>query len=250
MKKEITVEFAQMSIGITTIYDSMEKRSRNYLTDKEPLFSVFTTEEKIQEELQNATSCKLSAAQAEALCLYREIAEKIPYYDGVVFHGAAIEYGGKAYIFTAPSGTGKSTHISLWKRFLGDRVCIINGDKPILTRKDSEILVHGTPFAGKEGWQTNQSVPLGGICILSRGEKSQIMKVTPKDAFQRLYLQTYKPYQREAMEHTMSMVKALCQKPCFFLSCDISEEACKTSFEALTGESWETAVMHTTGGWQ
>lgn len=250
MKKEFTVRFAQMNIGICAIYDSMEKCAKDYLTEKEPLFSVDTTEEKIREELLNATSANLTAARAEALCLYREIAEKIPLYDGVVFHGAAVEYGGKAYIFTAPSGTGKTTHISLWKRFLGDKVIVINGDKPILTRKDGEIHVHGTPFAGKEGWQTNCSAPLGGICILSRGEKNIITPVAPKDAFPRLYLQTYKPYRREAMEHTMSMVKALCQKPCFFLSCDISEEACKTSFEALTGESWEAAVVHTTGGWQ
>lgn len=243
MKNEFTVQFAHMSIGICAIYDSMEKRSKDYLTENEPLFSVFATEEKIQEELRNASSCRLTPAQAEELCLYREIAENIPFYDGAVFHGAAIEYRGKAYIFTAPSGTGKSTHIGLWKKYLGEKVTVINGDKPILTRKNGDIYVHGTPFAGKEGWQANRSAPLGGICILSRGKKNQIAAAAPKDVFTKLYLQTYKPYKREAMEHTMDLVKALCQKACYFLSCDISEEACKTSFEAMTGESWEDIAI-------
>lgn len=237
MDKEITVRLAGINISVLSRSDYMERYCRDYLSSGEPLFKVFASEEKIKEEMQNASE-PTTQNYAEALCIYREIAEKLPLYDRIVFHGAAIEYGAKAYVFTAPSGTGKSTHIGLWKDIFGDKVKIINGDKPILSLSGGVVTVHGTPYAGKERWQTNTSAPLGGICFLSQGKDNKIGPVKPKDAFTRLYLQTYKPYGKEAMEHTMSIIRALCTVPCFELSCDISADAVKVSFEALTKEKF------------
>lgn len=68
----------------------------------------------------------------ETLVVLRRIAEFAPSRDTLLMHGAVIEYDGRAYLFTAPSGTGKSTHIRLWRRFLGDAVQVVNGDKPLV----------------------------------------------------------------------------------------------------------------------
>ena len=235
--KMLKVRFAGIPIELSSNSDFMERFCKDYLCDGKPLFSVSVTEDKINEELQNADE-PTTFDYAEALCLYREIAEKLPIYDRTVFHGAAIEFGGKAYIFTAPSGTGKTTHIGLWKRYLGDKVKIINGDKPILSLSDGKITVHGTPYAGKEGWQTNVSAQLGGICFLSQGKKNEITAVEPKDAFTQLFLQTYKPQTEEAMRKTVEILRTLCTVPCFAFSCNMTEDAVKTSFEALTNEKY------------
>ena len=237
MSKDIKVRFAGIPIELSSHSNFMRQFCKDYLCDGKPLFSVSATEDKTNEELQNADE-PTTFDYAEALCLYREIAEKLPLYDRIVFHGAAIEYGGKAYIFTAPSGTGKTTHIKLWKRYLGDKVKIINGDKPILSLSDGKITVHGTPYAGKEGWQTNMSAELGGICFLSRAKDNEITAVSPKDAFTRLYLQTYKPKTEEAVRKTFEIIRTLCTVPCFSLSCNMTEDAVRTSFEAITKETY------------
>ena len=237
MDNSITVRFADIIIGISSRYSFMESFCRDYLCDGKPSFTVSVTEDKVKKELQNAAE-PTTHDYAEALCLYREIAERLPLYDRAVFHGAAIKYGEKAYIFTAPSGTGKTTHIRLWKKHIGDKVKIINGDKPILSLKGDTVTVHGTPFAGKEKYQNNICASLGGICFLSQGKGNIISRITPKEAFIKLFLQTYKPKTEEAMIKTADIIRAVCSYPCFLLSCDMTEQAVKTSFEALTKEKY------------
>ena len=92
-------------------------------------------------------------------------------------HGAVVAWKNQGYLFTAPSGTGKSTHLALWKKYLGDQAEVINGDKPILKVTEDEVWVYGTPWAGKEQWQVNKKVALKGICFLERGEKNSIQKI-------------------------------------------------------------------------
>lgn len=127
----------------------------------------------------------------ETLAVFRHIAEYAPLHQRCVFHGATIEVDGRAYIFTAPSGTGKTTHIRMWRQVFGERVNIINGDKPMLRIVNAKtpgadasgtsgagtgttgtggtsILAYGTPWCGKEGWQRNTHAPVAGICVVTR----------------------------------------------------------------------------------
>ena len=238
MKEQINVSFAGLPIGILSESDYMRNFCRDYITGKEPLFTVEASEEEILAEMAEAQT-RTSRDYAESLCIYRAIAEIIPLYGGMVFHGAAVKYGKKAYIFTAPSGTGKSTHINLWRRFLGERVGIINGDKPIIRISEEEITVWGTPYAGKEKWQKNTSAPLGGICVLSQGTDNTVSELPRDERFMKLYMQTYRPKEKEAAEKTLSQVISLCSAPCYSISCDMTENAVRATFEALTGEKYE-----------
>lgn len=172
----------------------------------------------------------------ETLALLRKVAEELPEKNRFLMHGAVIEYDNKAYMFTAPSGTGKTTHIRLWRKFLGEKVSIINGDKPFIKAED-EIRAYGTPWAGKEGWQNNKSDKLGGICIVQRGKKNEIRRISSKEAIVYLMGQIHFPDSPKNAGKTLEMLDLLLKKvPVYILKCDISKQAFITSYQTMTGE--------------
>ena len=180
---------------------------------------------------------ELSNGYCEDICLYRSIAEQLPSFDRVVFHGAAVEVDGKGYIFTAPSGTGKTTHISLWLEYFGDKVKIINGDKPILRLEGDSVSVHSTPWAGKEGMQRNASAPVGAICLIRQAKENKITKISPRECFEELVKQFYLPKDTAMRIKTIDIVDRVLKKvPIYMLECDISREAAELSFNTLTKE--------------
>lgn len=196
------------------------------------IFAVASAEEIIAES-QNYNG-EHARGYCESICIYRSIAEQLPQFDGFVFHGAAVEIGGRGVIFTAPSGTGKTTHISLLFDSYPDEVKIINGDKPIIRKIDGEWRVCSTPWAGKEGMQRNTSAPLDSIVILGRGEENRIERVQAAECFDTLIRQVYYPQESEALLRTLSLLDTLPESVRFFkLSCNMSPDAARTSFEAL-----------------
>lgn len=175
-----------------------------------------------------------SFESCESLCIYRAIGEQLPQFDRFVFHGAAIEYQGNAYMFTAPSGTGKTTHINLWKKYLGDMVSVINGDKPIVKASKTSI-VYGTPWAGKEGYQHNTSAPLKAICILKQGKTNCITRLDKSNAVNHIMRQVYLPQDPTALSKTLVLMGTVIENtPVYMLECDISKTAFETAYNALT----------------
>lgn len=170
------------------------------------------------------------------------LGETLPLYRKLLFHGAVVSFKGKAYVFTAPSGTGKSTHIKLWKTYLGDSVTVICGDKPIISvpeEPDSKVSVFGSPWGGKEGWQTNSSAIMGGLCFIGRSNENTIRSVLPSVAINRTINQAYIPKDPHALGLTLDMIDALLKRvPLFELSCDMSRSAVQTSFETMTHYSF------------
>lgn len=194
------------------------------------------TDGQIEEELSSGVGLA-DAGYAESICLYRSIAGGLHAFDALLMHGAVIGFEGKAYAFLAPSGTGKSTHIRLWRRYLRDGVIPVNGDKPILRFDGAGVLwAYGTPWAGKEGWQRNVGLPLCGICILSRGKENTVARMEPGQSLPWLMRQIYLPSDPVGTVATMDLVDRMLERvPVYRLFCNMEEEAAKTSFEALTG---------------
>lgn len=128
-----------------------------------------------------------------------------------VFHGMAFLWRGKAWILTAPSGVGKTTQYALWKILYGDEVSAMNGDKPILEcRTDGTVIVHPSPWQGKENFGSMASAPLGGIVCLSRGEENRIRRLQIRDALIPLYCQIiYYAESREKAVHALSITERL-----------------------------------------
>ena len=233
------IRMAKLNIRIDSQYTYLPSICGEYIVQSSDSDIVaVATDEKIENERTRSDEV-VTPPIAESLCVYRDIAEQLPEFDRVVFHGAAISYKGKAYLFTAPSGTGKTTHINLWRKFIGQNVGIINGDKPILWIKDSGVEVFGTPWAGKEGWQTNTSMELAGICFITRGTDNTCASISSSDCLVELINQIYMPADREAASKTFNLIDKLVRNiPLYRLNCDISEEAVKASFDAMTSETY------------
>lgn len=180
-----------------------------------------------------------------SLALHSSVARRLPGEDRFIFHSAAISYREKGILFAAPSGTGKTTHISLWRKNLGNDVSIINGDKPIIrinqwAGSGGCAMAYGSPWAGKEGWQTNAKVAVDSIVFIDRGNYNTIERVSPDKVLERAMRQTYFPPSGVAKVQTLELLgKLLSSVRTFLLSCDTTDGAFKTSYEGLFGPSME-----------
>ena len=244
-KKNMYCQIAGLIYEIEYSYPYVENMYKDYTISKD---DIKKSDEIIQisysdEEFKNRQDKLVggySPGYIEHGCIMAKIASDLPNHDMLLMHGATIEYDGKAYIFTAPSGTGKSTHISLWKEYLGDKVKVINGDKPELSFKDGKVFAHGAPWCGKEGWQINTSAPLAGVCIVSRGETNEIKRIHPGQNIEVFIKQLYLTDEPGFMIKVVDLFKKMAEAvPFYEIKCDISEDAAKCSFEALTKENWD-----------
>lgn len=224
---------SDLKITINHQYDFMKSFCKDYISHFDNCdISAVAVAEDVNKEKELVPTAPIELC--ESLCIYRSIAEQIPQFDRFVFHGASIEYNSEAYLFTAPSGTGKTTHINLWKKNLGCKVDIINGDKPIVKLADKPV-VYGTPWAGKEALQRNASAPLKAICILKQSKNNAITRLSKSDAIRHLMLQVYMPRSAAALSKTLELLGIMIEKtPVYMLQCNISDEAFKTAFDEMT----------------
>lgn len=229
----LDIILSDLKVNIEHKYDYMSEFCKDYIARFDAADIVAKADDNaIAKEKAMVPGAPIESC--ESLCIYRAIAEQLPQFDRFVFHGAAIEYGGSAYLFTAPSGTGKTTHINLWHKYLDDKVGIINGDKPII-KADDNITVYGTPWAGKEGYQRNTKAPLKAICIIKQGKTNSIVRLQPSEAINHLMRQVYMPRDAASLSKTLALLGKMIEKtPVYELSCDISKEAFDTSFGEMT----------------
>lgn len=204
----LTVGIAGLLIGIEHRYPYLEKHCAGYLAEGAPVFTVTVTEEMLESERSRDGTLPegVTPGYIESLVAAREIAHRLPAYSAFLFHAAVIEYKGEAIAFTAPSGTGKSTHIRNWRRAFGSDVGIVNGDKPILRfSTDGTLFAYGSPWSGKEGWSRNVGVPLRAIVFLERGKEDRITPLSPADAALPLMNQILLESDPETVGETLSL---------------------------------------------
>lgn len=231
-----SILLADLKIKIQAKYDYLSHFCNEYIIPDTDAVDIYakSTDSDIEKEHKSVLNAEV--AVCESLCIYRAIAEKLPQFNRFVFHGAAIEYGGGAYVFTAPSGTGKTTHINLWKKNLGKKTDIINGDKPII-KIGEKPTVYGTPWAGKEGLCRNTNAPLKAICVLKQSKTNKIRQLNNTEAINHLIKQLYLPKDESALGQSLGLLGKLIENtPVYLLECDMSNEAFKISFETLTKE--------------
>ena len=160
---------------------------------------------------------------------------KLINFDGFILHSSAVALEGKAYLFSAPCGTGKSTHAALWQQFFGaDKAVIINDDKPAIRLIDGIFNVFGTPWSGKTDLNQNIRVPLQGICFLEQATGNRIQRIDNKEAIKLLLNQTLRPKDRERMTMLLDILdRLLLQIPVYKMGCNISREAVELSCHTM-----------------
>ncbi len=246
---QFMMKIAGRVVRVNAQYPSTREYCKAYICDGEPDFSVEITlqdidlERKISEQeraLEGLPPYNYQAFQLERTALQRKLAEKLFAYDTLVFHGSGIAVDGEGYLFTAKSGTGKSTHTRLWREMLGDRAVMVNDDKPFLRVASDCIYVCGSPWNGKHGLGNNVEVPLKAICIVERGEENEIQRISAGEAVMMLLQQSNRPKQPQLMLKYMELLEGITNKTAFYrLKCNMDPEAAQVSYRAMSGNEKE-----------
>lgn len=139
--------------------------------------------------------------------------------NAMILHASYISYNGHGILFTAPSGTGKSTQARLWEQYRGAE--IVNGDRAILSNRDGRPWVHSLPFSGSSGICKNISCPLKAIVVLGQAEENRIRKLSKIEGMKHLYSQcALNRWNREEVEIAISLLGEFVQKiPVLKLEC-------------------------------
>ena len=153
-------------------------------------------------------------------------------FGGFQLHSSAVMLDGKAYLFSAPSGTGKSTHTEKWCRLFGAQ--LLNDDKPVIRLQQDTWMAYGTPWSGKHDLSVPAGVPLGGIAFLLRGQENTIRQMEPGEAVVHLISQAPRYLSAQRMEQQLSLLDQLLQQvPVWLLHCRNEDEAAFVSREAM-----------------
>ncbi|MCR5736987.1 MAG: hypothetical protein K6G64_04985 [Eubacterium sp.] len=230
-------EFGEIPVEVYHRGAYFKEACRDYLAEgKTPIFSIRATDEDLAFEQSHAEDdTKFGKSYLEYIALYRLFCEQAVSYGVFLCHGSVLEMGGEAYMFTAASGTGKSTHARLWRETFGERVTMINDDKPLLRVKEDGIYAYGTPWDGKHHLSTNGNAKLKGICFLKQAKENRIRPLKKEEILPLIMNQIYRPRTVEGMMKTMEFVDLLLSKvPMYELECNISEEAVKLAYEAMS----------------
>ena len=239
MRTEETYIFADQTFSIKTLYDYSHSESLNYRAPMDSVAdtTIQTAESDIARERDNMTDLLDFAPDSsylEFLAVQRKVTEALLDYDTILFHASALAVDGQGYLFTALSGTGKSTHASLWRKQFGDRVTMINDDKPFIRIGENEARVYGSPWDGKHHLSTNTSVPIKAIVILTRDTTNHIERITADEAFPILYQQTQRFPGMERQLKVLDLLKALTERVALYrLGCNMDPEAAIVSYEGM-----------------
>ncbi len=224
--------------GIKTEYKVQGEFLRNRSKEYEATFDSNETQIRlnIKEEFLQKKQRELphlSAEEHEYMWTGEAFYNELIKHNGMMLHSSCVEKDGQAYLFSARSGTGKSTHTHLWLDNLsGTR--IINDDKPALVYEDGKWYVWGTPFSGKTDENINVKIPVRAITFLHRSEENKVEKLPPARSVGLLLEQTINPVNREMAEKMLDLVDLLLRSvPTFSLGCNMDPQAAIIAYSEI-----------------
>lgn len=241
---DFTIKIAGVPIAVSSLFDSTRDYCRAYFTEEAPQFQVSICREDLEFEQQAAREEAIQEGfrfrnfpdpYLDRTSIQRKIAEALFDRNILVLHGSVIAVDGQGYLFTAKSGTGKSTHTRFWRETFGERAVMVNDDKPFLRMEEEGILVCGAPWSGKHGLDTNVTVPLKAICILERGPENRIHPMGPKDALPMLLHQSHHPLDQSKHPQLQALVEQLANRiPLWKMECTLDPRAAEVAFDAMS----------------
>lgn len=229
--ERMVYEIAGLKVEMEPKYDRLLRQSVSYRSEGNPVMKVVPDS---YDEMRVVME-QPSEGEREYICCGAAFCRGILNHGRFFLHASAVVHEGEAYLFAAPSGTGKSTHTALWRTLFPESY-ILNDDKPVLWPQKGWITVFGTPFSGKTDLQVNREVPLKGICFLHRGEENEIWPVSGERALALMLEHTWLPQSAEEMEKLLDLMEGTVgQVRCFEMSCNMEPEAAKLSCRVMKG---------------
>ena len=239
------IRLADKIIEISAIHKYIADYNKEYISTGISDFSVQVTQSDIdferekskQEDIkENIPIRHFSDDYLETLAVYRKIADEMLEYNTILFHGSVVSVDNIGYLFTAKSGTGKSTHTSLWREFFKERAVMVNDDKPLLRVTENGVTAYGTPWNGKHRLSTNIGAPLNAICVLERSDENHIEKVTAESVYTMLVQQVYRPQNPQKLLKTLQLIDVMADNVNFYrLGCNMDISAAETAYNGMKG---------------
>lgn len=161
----------------------------------------------------------------KSLLMALEVESMIAQAGGILLHASCIEHKGEAILFTAPSGTGKSTQGELWRQYRGANV--INGDRIMIKISETGARAVGIPFSGSSGICKNRTLPLRAVVYLSQEPENTITPLWGVKAFRKIWEGcSVHIWDREEVAKAMDAVgKLIAAVPVYHLACTPDEQA-------------------------
>ena len=210
-----------------------------------PKYTVAITDEDIALEKEYIISGigpeALGYMDPEFMSLQRHVTSCLCNENVLLIHASAVLMEGEAYLFTAVSGTGKTTHSTLWHQVFGDRMSWLTDDKPFVRIQRDGVTIFGSPWMGKERRGSNISAPLAGIACLKRGEVNRPVPMTSTEKWNFMAEQTHLVRTQEGMTKTLSLLQTLIdESPILRMECNMDPEAAAVCYQALKDdrEAW------------
>lgn len=235
-----TMLVAGLAVRVVPLFGSTREYCRAYWTGLEPECTVVVTREELvrEQELLDIEAVeeglkkrRFSEPFLERSVIQRWVAECLVEKNTIMLHGSTVAVDGRAYLFTAPCGTGKSTHTRLWREVFSDRAVMVNDDKPFLRITDAGVLAFGSPWTGKHGLGENVCFPLAGISVLHRGSENRIRRAAAADVMELLLHQVFQP---EGVGPVPELLERLVERvPLWEMECTKGPEAARVAWRAM-----------------
>lgn len=157
----------------------------------------------------------------------------ILFHHGIVIHASAIKHKGMGIMFSAPSGTGKSTQANLWRSY--KEAIILNGDRPAVKFVDSKSFVYGIPWSGSSNEFINKRAPLSAIVMLEQSQENLISKLSYHEAVKKLMPRCFLPYYDSRLMNIAinNLERIINSTPVYLLKCRPDKEAVDLLYETL-----------------
>lgn len=230
-------KIADLIVEFNSKYNTTTERAQKYICEQnmERDFRITVRDEAIQKEQE--FDKLLTDDLAEYMIMGTTFYKGLLNYNGCLLHSSAVVIDDEAYLFSANCGTGKSTHTSLWLKYLSEKnPYILNDDKPAIRIMEDGIYAYGTPFSGKHDINKNTRAKIKGICFIEQATTNSIKRIEPKEAVSLFFEQTVKRLTKEQMLKLLDIMDIILKEiPCYKLCCNMSEEAVKLSYNTMRG---------------
>ncbi len=227
-------KIAEIVVEIDNRFPYTENACRDYFCADTEKSDIIIKVSDAEIESERRENLKISPELLEFTAIYRKLCEAMSRYDGFIMHSSLISIDGDGIAFLAPSGTGKTTHTANWKKAFGERVQIVNGDKPIVRIIGEEIMAYGTPWCGKEKINRNTHTHLKALAFIKRDEKNHVESISSEAALPLLMQQLLIPKEDDEVIKLLDYVNILLSKcKLYAIYCTAEEESAIVAYNAI-----------------